>query len=67
MLLGETLGPQGAAGAGLVLLAVLFSRTAKPDAADGGEGEAAAAGGEADTAPLLKEGAVPEADVMPVK
>jgi len=30
LLLGETLGPQGAAGAGLVLLAVLLSRTATP-------------------------------------
>ena len=62
LLLGETLGPQGAAGAGLVLLAVLFSRTAKPDAP---EGEVAVAGGEAE--PLLKDGALPEADVMPVK
>ena len=51
LLLGETLGPQGVTGAGLVLLAVLFSRTAKPEAV---------AGVEADMAPLLKDDPVAE-------
>ena len=64
LLLGETLGPQGFAGAGLVLLAVLFSRTAKPD---GPEGEAEAGGSEAAAGGSEAAAAGGEADVMPVK